>query len=152
MEIGPGGGRWTRYLLGFRTLYVVDYHQEMLDELVKTFRVPNLSLIKNSGSDLPGIPPDTVDFVFSFGAFVHLEQDVIRGYLQALRSVVRDSTNIVIQYSDKTKETARHNLGFSQNTPGEMRILVQQTGYCILEENLTALPHSSIMRFRKDPL
>jgi Methyltransferase domain len=152
MEIGPGGGRWTRYLLGFRTLYVVDYHQEMLDELVKTFRVPNLTLIKNSGSDLPGIPPDTVDFVFSFGAFVHLEQDVIRGYLQALRSVVRDSTNIVIQYSDKTKEAARHNLGFSQNTPGEMRILVQQTGYCILEENLTALPHSSIMRFRKDPL
>ena len=25
VEIGPGGGRWTRYLLGFRKLYVVDY-------------------------------------------------------------------------------------------------------------------------------
>ena len=26
LEIGPGGGRWTRYLLGFEKLYVVDYH------------------------------------------------------------------------------------------------------------------------------
>src|SRR5208282_2227725 len=33
LEIGPGGGRWTRYLLDFDTLYVVDYHAELLQEL-----------------------------------------------------------------------------------------------------------------------
>jgi len=33
VEIGPGGGRWTRYLLGFGKLYVVDYHSELLKEL-----------------------------------------------------------------------------------------------------------------------
>ncbi len=26
VEIGPGGGRWTRYLLSFRCLYALDYH------------------------------------------------------------------------------------------------------------------------------
>ena len=35
VEIGVGGGRWTRYLLGFRTLYAVDFHQQLLDELRK---------------------------------------------------------------------------------------------------------------------
>ena len=149
VEIGPGGGRWTRYLLSFHRLYAVDYHQELLDELQKSFKIPNLTLIRNSGADFPGIPPESVDFVFSFGVFVHLEQDTIRAYFQALYPIVTDSANIVIQYSDKTKEVAKSNPGFGNNTPSDMRCLVAQTGYSILEENVTALPHSSIMRFQK---
>ena len=37
VEIGPGGGRWTRYLLGFKKLYVVDYYSELLDEVSVVF-------------------------------------------------------------------------------------------------------------------
>jgi len=37
VEIGPGGGRWTRYLLGFKTLYAVDFHQELLDQLKRNY-------------------------------------------------------------------------------------------------------------------
>ena len=150
IEIGPGGGRWTRYLLSFRRLYAVDYHQELLDELQKSYKTPNLSIIKNSGADFPGISHNSVDFVFSFGVFVHLEQDIVRAYLQSLYTIVTNTANIVIQYSDKTKEAARQNLGFGNNTPSNMRHLVAQAGYTILEENVTALPHSSIMRFRKE--
>jgi hypothetical protein len=149
IEIGPGGGRWTRYLFCFRSLYVVDHHQELLDELTKTFKAPNLSLIKNSGTDFPGIPENSIDFAFSFGVFVHLDQDIIRDYLKSLYAIVTDAANIVIQYSDKIKEEAQNNIGFSHNTPDEMRRLVRKMGYTILEENLTVLPHSSIMRFRK---
>ena len=152
LEIGPGGGRWTRYLLSFRALYAVDNHQELLDELAKTFRAPNLSLIKNSGTDFPGIPEHSIDFVFSFGVFVHLELDVIREYLRCIYPLVTKLANIVIQYSDKTKEVAKNNIGFSQNTPEQMRYLVGEMGYTILEENLTVLPHSSIVRFRKGTL
>jgi hypothetical protein len=38
IEIGPGGGRWTRYMLGFGQLYGIDYHQELLDELARSFQ------------------------------------------------------------------------------------------------------------------
>lgn len=152
VEIGPGGGRWTRYLLSFRALYTVDYHQELLDELQKTLKTPNLTLIKNSGTDFPGIPHNSIDFVFSFGVFVHLEKDLISAYLKSLYTIVTSKANIVIQYSDKTKEAAKCNIGFSDNTPGDMRHLVTQTGYTVLEENVTALPHSAIMRFRKEHL
>jgi ubiquinone/menaquinone biosynthesis C-methylase UbiE len=151
VEIGPGGGRWTRYLLGFRYIYAVDYHQELLDELQKNFKTPNLRIIKNSGTNFPDIPDNSVDFVFSFGVFVHLELDIIRDYLQSLYTIVTNTANIVIQYSDKTKEAARRNSGFGNNTPSDMRHLVAETGYTILEENVTALPHSAIMRFRKKP-
>lgn len=37
IEIGPGGGRWTRYLFGFGELYVVDYYSELLEQLQKIF-------------------------------------------------------------------------------------------------------------------
>ena len=67
VEIGPGGGRWTRYLLGFGHLCTVDYHQPLLDELQRNYRAPHLSTLRNNGTDFPGIPDDSVDFVFSFG-------------------------------------------------------------------------------------
>ena len=84
IEIGPGGGRWTRYLLGFGRLYAVDYHQALLDELARSFRAPCLRLVKNSGTDFPGIDDGTVDYAFSFGCFVHLDLPVIEGYLREL--------------------------------------------------------------------
>lgn len=147
VEIGPGGGRWTRYLVAFERLYVVDYHQELLDELTRLYRLPSLVCIRNNGSDFPSLPAGSIHFLFSFGVFVHLEIDLIRAYLTSMRSVLRPEANVVIQYSDKTKELARRNRGFSQNTPEVMRAMVAETGYVILEENLTLLPHSSIMRF-----
>ena len=38
LEIGPGGGRWTRYLLGAKQVYLVDFHQELLDELGRSMQ------------------------------------------------------------------------------------------------------------------
>ena len=149
LEIGPGGGRWTRYLLGFREVIVVDKHRELLDELGRNFQQPNIVPILNNGTDLPGLAPESVDFVFSFGVFVHLDRWIIEAYLRALHPVVTPSANIVIQYSDMWKKAARRQSGFSWNSPGRMRNLVDRAGYTILEENVTALWHSAIMRFRK---
>jgi SAM-dependent methyltransferase len=152
LEIGPGGGRWTRYLLSFKQIYVVDKHKELLDELATNFRIPHLLPILNNGTDFPTVPEGAIDFVFSFGVFVHLNPSVIEEYLSSIRRIVKPSANIVIQYSDKTKELARKNRVFSDITPDLMRQMVMQAGYTILEENLSALPHSSIMRFRRKSL
>ena len=53
----------------------------------------------------------------------------------------------MIQYSDKTKVMAQQDLGFSENTPDEMRKLVLDSGYEIREEDLTTMWNSSIVRF-----
>jgi hypothetical protein len=148
LEIGPGGGRWTRYLLGFETLYAVDYHQELLDELKRNFgRHPHVRFVKNHGTDFPGIDRHSIDYLFSFGTFVHLDFNLIEEYLVAIRSIIKPEANVVIQYSDKTKVMAQLNDGFSDNTPEQMREAVQQAGYRILEEDTTSLWHSSVMRF-----
>jgi len=147
LEIGPGGGRWTRYLLGFGRLYVIDYQSELLEELKKNFNKKNITFIKNNGTDFPGIEEGSIDYLFSFGAFVHLDKHLIEAYLENMKSLAKAGANIVIQYSDKTKIMAQLNEGFSDNTPAEMRKMVLNAGYQILEEDLTTLWHSSIIRF-----
>jgi hypothetical protein len=148
LEIGPGGGRWTRYLLGFGRLYGVDYHTELLDELTRNFRAPHLQLIRNNGTDFPGIPDQSVDFLFSFGVFVHLDIDIIGAYFSNMRRIIKAGGCAVIQYSDKNKERARKaGRGFVDTTPEIMRPLVVKCGHRILEEDTSTLWHSSIIRF-----
>lgn len=147
VEIGPGGGRWTRYLLGFKKLYVVDYHPELLGELRKNFSKPNMEFIKNNGTDFPGVVSRSIDYLFSFGCFVHLDVDLIDAYLTNIRSILKPGANAVIHYSDKTKAMAQVNQGFSDNTPATMRAMVLRAGYEIREEDLTTMWHSSIIRF-----
>jgi hypothetical protein len=147
VEVGPGGGRWTRYLLGFKQVYVIDYHSELLQEVQKHFRRPNVTFIQNNGSDFPGIREHSIDYLFSFGVFVHLESDLIESYLNNMQSVLKPGANAILQYSDKTKIMAQNNTGFANNTPEKMRAMVSSAGYRILEEDLTTLWHSSIIRF-----
>jgi hypothetical protein len=150
VEIGPGGGRWTRYLLTLARLYVVDFHQELLDELARNFRTPWLFPIKNSGTDFPLIELDSVDLVFSFGVFVHLDIPIIESYLDNIKTIIRPGADVIIQYSDKTKEWARKNLTFSDNDPTRMCALITTRGYRIVREDRDKLPHSSIVHFTKD--
>lgn len=147
LEIGPGGGRWTQYLLGFGELYVVDYYAELLSELKQNFNRPSMKFIKNSGDDFPGVPDQSIDYLFCFGTFVHLEIDVIGRYLVNIHRILKPGGNVIIQYSDMTKIMARENEGFSCNTPEQMRQLVIDKGFRIVEEDLTTLWHSSIVRF-----
>jgi len=149
VEIGVGGGRWTRYLLGFKTLYAVDYHSELLDVLKTNFTNDNLVFIKTNGTDFPGIPLRSVDFVWTFGTFVHLEQKLIREYLANMQSILKDDGKICIQYSDKDKALAKENKGFSHNNARIMCNLVMNAGFIIFDEDLVTLPHSSIICFRK---
>ena len=147
VEIGPGGGRWTRYMLGFKELYLVDYHQEMFAEIRKNFRNPNIMFIKNSGTDFPGIPESSVDFLLSMGVFVHLDRHLIDGYLRNMQRILRPTANVVIQYSDKNKPMARANQGFAENTADQMRKMIEDAGYRIAEEDVSTLWHSNVIRF-----
>ena len=147
LEIGPGGGRWTRYMLGAKTLYAVDLHSELLNELRKKIKRSNVTFVKNNGDDFPGIPRGSVDFVFSFGTFVHLDCDIIDRYLVNLRDVLKPDATVVLQYSDKTKPLGKSNPGFSDNDPQRMRALVQGRGYVIQEEDVATLWHGSVIRF-----
>jgi SAM-dependent methyltransferase len=147
VEIGPGGGRWTRYLLGFQQLYAVDCHLELLKELRRNYRHSNIVFVHNAGTDFPNIPEGEIDYVLSFGTFVHLDAPIIEAYLRNLRAILKHGGNAVIHYADQMKVMARENPGFSKNHPDMMRRMVREAGFKVLEEDLTTMWHSSLIRF-----
>lgn len=148
VEIGPGGGRWTRYLLGFEEIIAVDYNQPLLDKLAETYRVPYLRPRKNSGTDFPGVESKSIDFVFSFGVFVHLAPEVIQAYFNEIKRVLKTDGCAVIQYSDKRKARAQElGEGFTDTTPDVIRGWLRDRGLKILEEDTESLWHSAVVRF-----
>jgi cyclopropane fatty-acyl-phospholipid synthase-like methyltransferase len=106
-----------------------------------------MRFVQNNGSDFPGIEARSIDFLFSFGCFVHLEQDIIAGYLDSIRYILKPGGNAIIHYSDKSKAMAQVNQSFSHNNPELMRSMVTGAGFRVIEEDLTTLWHSSIIRF-----
>lgn len=147
LEIGPGGGRWTQYLLRFKKLYVVDYHSELLEELRRRFNKPNMQFIVNNGTDFPGVPATSVDYVISVACFVHFELHLIASYLKNIAKILKPCGNVFLTYSDKTKIGAQLNPTFSENTREKMAAMVTQAGFQILEEDPTVLWNSGIIRF-----
>ena len=147
VEIGPGGGRWTRYMVDAKRIYCVDYHQELLTEVTANFKSAPITPIKNNGDDFPGIDDASIDFLFSFGVFVHLDLDIIDRYLANMKRLLKPGASVVLQYADKTKVMAQKNEGFSDNDPDKMRELLAKHGYTILEEDLGTMWHSAIVRF-----
>ncbi len=134
-------------MFGFKKLYVVDYYPELLAEMKRNFKRSNLKFVKNNGTDFPGINDHSIDYLFSFGTFVHLDTNLVAEYLSNMKRILKAGANVVIHYSDKTKIMAQINDGFSDNTPERMRSLVLDAGYKICEEDLTSMWHSSIIRF-----
>jgi SAM-dependent methyltransferase len=147
VEIGPGGGRWTRYLAHMRCVYAVDYHQALLDELAKNFDRPNIVRIRNNGTDFPGVPDGVADLVFSFDAFVHFDLPIIERYLIEMRRILKPTGVVFLHYSDKGKIMAARNPAFAENDPDTMRSLVTKCGYSIAQEDTTTMWHSSIIIF-----
>ena len=135
LEIGPGGGRWTLYLLKFKRLYLLDLNNKFFPYLKKRFGDPqNISYHQTNGTDFPNIPKNSVDFLFSFGTFVHLDQEIILEYLDNMKNILKENSNVVLNYSDIPRPQ-KFNKGFAYNTRAIMRKMITDNGYEIVSED-----------------
>lgn len=143
LEIGSGGGRWTNYMADFGKVYCVDLNPEMLDYMRQRFiDEKSFEYVLTTGTDFPGVPQHSVDFAFTYGVFVHLDLELIEGYLNSLKSVLRPDAHFVVQFSDMRKEAARKNPGFSDNDPARMAALLEKYEFRIDEQD--EFKHSAI--------
>lgn len=154
MEIGPGGGRWTQFLIGARELILVELNAEFFPYLRKRFRKQRrkLRFYETSGYELGAIEDGTVDFVFSFGTFVHIDPEGIGEYLGEIARVLRSGGATTIQYADRTKpfiQTVPDFGGFSDMDAPRMEGLIAEHGLEIVEHDRTLLDHSNLVVLRK---
>ena len=82
LEIGPGYGRWTEFMVGrTRSLTLVDLNSNCIEVCRERFAsLSNISFAANDGRSLP-VPDGSIDVVWSFGSFVHFDTREIAAYL-----------------------------------------------------------------------
>jgi len=142
LEIGPGGGRWTKYLLNCKKLYCIDLNPESLDYVKNRFSSQNnITYILNKGNDFPNIPNSSIDFVFSYATFNHFDIGVIVDYLSGMTDILSDNSNVVIQYSEKKLKKGLKNdsygvknESYGSNTSEVMSKLVTDLGFLVHSE------------------
>jgi SAM-dependent methyltransferase len=86
LEIGPGFGRWTRYLKDCcDRLVIVDLSERCIEHCRERFAdASNIAFHVNDGRSLEMIEDRSIDFAFSFDSLVHADDDVLGAYLSEL--------------------------------------------------------------------
>jgi SAM-dependent methyltransferase len=102
LEIAPGHGRWTRYLVHLcDRLIGVDVTARCVEACRERFSdQPHASFHKNDGMSLDMVPDGEVDFAFSFDSLVHCESDVVESYVQQLARKLRPDGAAFIHHSN----------------------------------------------------
>jgi SAM-dependent methyltransferase len=86
LEIATGYGRWTRYLVHLcDRLIGVDLVEKCVEHCRGRFaEYPHATFHQNDGVSLEMVADGSVDFAFSFDSLVHVDRDVVDGYLSQL--------------------------------------------------------------------
>lgn len=104
MEIAPGHGRWTQYLLNeCDELDIVDLSPKCIDACRQRFAAHSqINYFVNDGLSLQMMRGE-YDLVFSFDSLVHTEKDVIESYISQVKDLLSQDGVCFIHHSNMAK-------------------------------------------------
>ena len=102
LEIAPGFGRWTQFLLsGCKRFVGVDLSLECVDACIERFSgVDHAIFVKNDGKSLEIAESGSVDFLFSFDSLVHANLEVMQAYAPEILRVLSPNGAAFIHHSN----------------------------------------------------
>lgn len=133
VEIGPGAGRWTEHLVPLAAEYTgIDLSKTCVEVCARKFAgAGNARFRTNAGNDLPGVADGSVDVIWSFDVFVHINLVDIGSYLEEFRRVLKPGGRAVIHHGT----TAGHGGGWrSDATTAELNALIEAKGLRVAEQ------------------
>lgn len=105
VEIAPGHGRWTVYLLAAAPrgrVILVDLNAQCIAHCQHRFsKDKNIDFHTNDGKTLPFISDNSVDFIWSYDSFVHMERDVIGAYFDEFNRILKPGGKAVIHHAGR---------------------------------------------------
>lgn len=86
LEIAPGYGRWTRFLMGHCVRLIgIDLSEACVRHCQQRFSdYPQAEFHVNDGKSLSAVADGSIDLVFSFDSLVHAEDDVLEAYVEQI--------------------------------------------------------------------
>jgi len=122
LELGPGHGRWSEYMVGHaRSVCLVDVSERCINECRHRFGDhPEVTFQVNDGRTLP-VADRSVNLVWTFGTFVHIDPQDIQSYMGEVGRVLRPGGRFVIHHAGISGWTRRKSLlmGFRSDMTAE---------------------------------
>ena len=131
LEIAPGYGRITKYLLdnsnNFNSLSIIDLNEICIKSCIDKFGSKIRNYIVNDGKSL-NFNDQTFDFILSFDSFVHITSDVIEYYIKEMnRTLKKDGYGFIHHSFFFGNDNPSENIaGRSNMTPDLFRKLVEK--------------------------
>lgn len=102
LEIAPGFGRWSRFLIDrCETYYGIDLAEPAIEACRRNFASQaHARFIVNDGRSLPDVPLHTIDFAFSADSLVHADREAMAGYIHALHDALRPGGAAFLHHSN----------------------------------------------------
>jgi SAM-dependent methyltransferase len=160
LEIAPGFGRWTKFLIGACENYVgVDLSGECVTACQSTFATAkHTSFIQNDGISLAGAN-GLFDFVFSFDSLVHAEMEVFTHYIPQIIGKLSPTGVAFLHHSNldavRNLQASPHFRATSVDAPRVAALIGQHGGRVLIQEVMdwggTALSDCLTMFARTDP-
>lgn len=102
LEIAPGLGRWTQFLVDqCESLIGVDLSEKGIEGCRQRFAdKPHVNFFTNDGYSLEMVGEESIDLTFSFDSLVHTEWDVVSSYLRELSRVLKPEGVAFLHHSN----------------------------------------------------
>lgn len=158
LHVGPGGGRWTEFLLPRRTPCLVEVAERCLEICRDRFdsdpRVQYCLVASGPDSFITreAAPDASVDAIWSYDAFVHISPTDIAKYLGDFARIVRPGGICVIHRTGRSPSDSDYEEAFrSQMNASFFAYLLARYGFELMEQNdaLVHKPGDVISVFRR---
>lgn len=101
LEIAPGFGRWTAYLIHETArLLAVDVTERCIEVCRERFAGTAAEFWVNDGRSLPTVADASVDVGFSLDSLVHVEAEPVSGYLDELARILKPGGVAFLHHSN----------------------------------------------------
>ena len=102
LEIGPGGGRWSEALKARADrLILVDLTQTTLELCRELLGDDHVDYVLNDGRSLTAVSDASIDYIWSFDAFVHIAPLDTAAYLEEFARVLRPGGGGLIHHGSR---------------------------------------------------
>jgi SAM-dependent methyltransferase len=143
LEIAPGHGRWTRFLLPLCEKFVgVDLNETTTAVCRDRFSdQPHARFMTNDGLSLDMVPAGQFDFVFCFDSLVHAEIDVMQSYLRQIIRKLKPGGAAFVHHSHfgagDIDRPNPHGRGVTVSAEAVAQIITDNAGVVMVQEAVT---------------
>ena len=114
LEIGPGDGQWTEYMVAGDPLYIVDIHPEFIESTKSKFPIEYQRRLRSyllgwnglPKDDLSILPQNQFGFIFAWQVFDFFPLDKTKLYLEQCFNLLRPGGIMMFSYNNCECSTA----------------------------------------------